>query len=153
MASDLLDPGATYLGKYELDIWRLLNWFLTGYYWTILTNLGQNSPKIHPHGYGSGRHKQYPDFTRPVNYSPGRNIFVNQGLYPNSSSFLTQRILPFMNVTFNTSFADITDDNRSIDDDVYFQRSYNCAVRRWKAPAEAVISIWWRIGLSFRRAS
>jgi len=104
-----------------------MNWLVISYYWTVLLNLGQLGPTTYANG-----SVFYPEFTQPISYPFANNIFVNETLFRIYTTYLSDVILPLLNITANIEWLPLTSTNRLQPATRTFQRSYSCQVRTLK---------------------
>ena len=124
-----------------IDHWRFLNWLFVGYYWALLYDLGQESPV----NYANLPHQPLPgwyqkNFTQVINLPSTNNIFVNNDLFQNYSSYLLESILPLLGLPL-PEFAPLDDRNYLQPQSTTFIRSYSCELRQPKAPFTAIADI------------
>jgi hypothetical protein len=124
----------------DLDIWKIINWFVVSSYWTILADLGQISPTTYTPLSSPLYNRD--DLSTAIRHPSTNNIFVNETLFNIYSDYLINSILPLLNITApRAGFAPLDDQNRLISQDTTFKRSYSCTVRKWKSPLPAIVSI------------
>jgi hypothetical protein len=136
-----LEPTRLLLGVDVTIFWKLVNWIIVGYYWTILNDLGQISPTI----YAPIPPQPLPDwyqinFSHATSLPSTNNIFLNETLFDIYSTFLSEIILPNFHLR-SPEFLSISSKNQLQPRIVTFVRSYTCQVRQWKSVVEAVISV------------
>ena len=120
----------------DLDLWKIINWFVVSSYWTILADLGQISPTYTPL---SSRLYNRDDLSTAIRHPSTNNIFANETLFNIYSDHLLSTVLPLLNIP--APRAGLNNQNRSISQYRTFKRSYSCTVRKWKSPLSAVVSI------------
>jgi len=122
----------------EFDIWKLLNSLYSGYFWFILSDLGQSSPTT---TYNDASQFFVPsNFSQPVLYPSTNNIILNATLAKAVFTDIGS------SGTDETVLAVVTTPNRSIEGDPKFRRIYLCNQRRLKQWMDLLVSVF---GLSF----
>ena len=124
----------------DVDFWKLLNWVIVGYYWTILNDLGQVNPTVYAPIPPQPLPSWYQmNFTQGTRLASTNNIFTNSTLYHLYSTYLNDTILPVLN--YSARDLPVNLEIPLQPQVTTFVRSYNCQIRQWKAPFEAFVSI------------
>jgi hypothetical protein len=129
---------------FDFDFWKVINWYVVSCYWTFLADLGHDRPTIYPRRQISMApdFTVMPDFSKPMRLPSENNIFISDSLFKIYSTTLHKTIIPLLNLSIQEfKFAPLTDENHFRPEEMTFQRSYDCTVRRWKAPINAIVSI------------
>jgi len=147
IANALLEPAVAQLrfkaaleGKH-FDFWEFANWMFVGFYWTMLADVGQLEPiNYAPITVSPLSRLNTVNMTDITVYDSKHNWFVNQTLYQRYSNYLIDIILPVLGLP-SPQIANLSDTNRLQPDRTTFVRSYDCEIRGWKHPIEAIIAI------------
>jgi hypothetical protein len=142
-ANSLLAPTFSLLraqaGSAQLNPWKFINWLFVSVYWTTLNEFGHTSPT--PYVFLDTRAGSHPDFSRPIQFLPINNIFVNTTLFDIYSSYLRDTILPLLNYS-SLEFAGLDSVNRLEQTERTFLRSYSCVQRTKKANITFIFSVF-----------
>ena len=115
----------------SFSFWKAINWIFVSLYWTVLADLGQVAPTIYYPWDQLGNSTAMP---------PTNNIFVNKTLFQEYSMYLTNNVLPLLNLSI-AEFLPVDDKNHLKVQNATFVRSYACLNRRTKAPLNLLISV------------
>ena len=122
----------------DLNFWKFIALAIAASYWLLLADIGQDCPLIY------SRSTYYlPDFASAIQPTANNNIFANNTLFSISTSFLSNTLLPFLDLSPKgfTKFAPLDSQNRFYPTDRMILRNYNCIERRGKEPISALISV------------
>ena len=143
----ILAPGLKLLNQTALqqgvkvDFWKLVNFIFVEYHWLMLANLGQISPTIYaPIAFPAAPEWYRVNFTQVRSYPPINNIFINETLFEIYTNYLRDPILPLLNYP-SPEFAPLGPGNSLQSEETTFIKSYNCQVRKLKAPVVAIFAI------------
>jgi hypothetical protein len=139
-ANNLLAPTLQLLQSFSndstLDLWKVFNWLVVGYYWGLLADLGQVAP--------TGYDLTIPNDPLPVPFPSTNNIFINATLFEIFSSYFYTTFGPILEGIFsNATYPPIllNDENRLTPVETTLLRSYSCSQWQLKNPASLVISV------------
>jgi len=130
-------------GIHTTDLWELVNWIFVSKYWLTLYDSGQVSSvtyQITDNG--------LLNFSSPFISDATYNIFVNDTLYQNYSSYLAERIFPYLkndlgipqNAT--VEFLPLSDTNRLHPVKTSIFRTYTCTKRQLKGWFSLLVSVF-----------
>ena len=125
----------------DFDFWEFANWVFVGFYWTMLSNVGQFQPVNYaPTPLSPLPRLNTVDLSKVTTYDSRYNWFVNETLYQRYSNYLTNTLLPIMGYT-SPGIAKLSDTNRLQPNIATIIRSYDCEIRNWKHPIDALAAV------------
>jgi hypothetical protein len=146
-ANALLAPSITLLRRkalqrgIDIDVWKFMNWYLVGLYWTYLTSVGQVHPTLYPPIPNLPLPEAFTaDFPKFKSYGSNNNIFINASLFDIYSTYLSKTILPILGLP-SLQFAPLNAENKLQPTNVTFMMTYNCQLRQMKDPFTAFFSV------------
>jgi hypothetical protein len=120
----------------QIDLWKILNWLFVSYYWTFLNDVGQISTTTYP----AVREWDRANFSQPLQHYATNNIFVNDTLFEIYSAYMTDTILPILDLPI-PEFSAFSPQNRLQTVNATFVRSYSCVERRLKPTVSWIFSV------------
>lgn len=127
----------------DFDIWKLLNWLMVSFYWTILADLGQTAPTIYNlTNFIEGSPVGVANVSQaPRSFPSTNNIFVNETLFTIYSSYLRDVLLPLAPSVVVPTFSPLDNNNQLQPVETEFIRSYSCLQRQWRGVLSAIVSV------------
>lgn len=132
---------AVAVGINNLDIWKLINWLIVSFYWTVLADVGQINPTTYAPNSNLVSDLSV-NLTAATLQPFSNNIFINNTLFQIYSEYLINTVLPLVRLPIPpTSTFILNDPNRQQGWEMTIFQSYSCMVRELKSPLAFIVSV------------
>ena len=129
-------------GIKNFDFWKLTNWLIVSFYWTLLADLGQISPTTYAPRNVNSTTDFSVNFSTATRQSSSNNIFVNNTLFTTYAQYLQGTVLPLLGIPIpSAQFAPLDDVNRLHEMEMTIFQNYPCTIRRLKSPLAMLVSV------------